>query len=92
MLDSYLESTVETFSLMLLFPFLSSEKLRKGLFYANMYSENMGEIRAELLAHLLPAVPCLPALRETDETYYFNIMPCSQFESRNYLKSDSLSL
>lgn len=63
MLDSNLESTMETFSLMFLFPFLSSEKLRKGVFYANKYSGNMGEVRTELLVHLLPAVSCLPALR-----------------------------
>lgn len=63
MLDSHLESTVETFSLMFLFPFLSSEKLRQGIIYSNKYSGNIGEIRTELLVHLLPAVSCLPALR-----------------------------
>lgn len=63
MLDSHLESTVETCSLMFIFPFLSSEKLRKGIFYANKYSGNTGKIRTELLVHLLPAVSCLLALR-----------------------------
>lgn len=63
MLDSHLESIMETFSLTFLFPFLASEKLRKAIFYANKYSGNMGEIRTELLVHLLPAVSCLPALR-----------------------------
>lgn len=62
-LDFHPVSTMKNFSLTFLFPFLYSEKLRKGMLYANKYSGNIEEIRTELLVNLLPAVSCLPALK-----------------------------